>query len=222
MEQKHKYFTTKMRGDKNDYVVYIHRNPNTEQIFYVGIGDEKRSRHMGSRSPRWKAYVNKYGKPIVEVYKSHLFEHEATYLEAHLIKLFGMRGIHANGMLVNLSTGGYHCGKGVTHSYETRMKQSLAKKGKPISEEHKRNISLATKGEKSHRTGKKASDETRRKQSLAKKGKIPPSAKKVINEKTGEIFPSGAAAARFAGYNINHFVGCLRGYLPNKTSYKYL
>ena len=53
--------------------------------------------------------------------------------------------------------------KGVTASEESRLKMSLAKKGKKFSEEHKKNMSLV-------RIGGKHSEETKKKMSLAQMG----------------------------------------------------
>jgi len=68
-------------------------------------------------------------------------------------------------------------------SEATRKKMSLCKLGKPLSETHKRNLSILHKGRiwspehrrKQHAAqfGRKVSEETRRKLSLANKGQIP-------------------------------------------------
>lgn len=58
---------------------------------------------------------------------------------------------------------------GKHHSDEARKKMSKAKKGKHLSEEHKRKLSEATKGEKNHNYGKQFSDETRKKMSESAK-----------------------------------------------------
>jgi len=223
MDKEKKYFTTKVRPDTNDYVVYLHRNPISNQVFYVGIGNLQRSKHFGSRSPRWKAYVNKYGNPIVEIYKDKLFEYEATYLESFLIKTFGIKGFHEWGILVNLSHGGWQANRGVKHSQETREKLSKSHTGKVLTEKHRLNIVKALINRKATGFKYTPSKETRKKMSAAKKGVIPASARKVINEKTGEIFPSGAAAAISCGYNVNYFVSCVNGHTPvNKTGFRLL
>jgi len=205
-----------------NYVVYLHRNPITNIVFYVGIGNSDRPYNFRSRSPRWKNYVNKYGNPIIEIYKTNLLPHEAFQIEIYLINLLGRRGEEEYGQLLNHSIGGDCGSRGMKTSIETRKKQSLAKKGKQFSQEHLQKKHKFKPGKDHIRYGIKTSDETKLKQSLAKKGKITAIAKKVINTETGEVFPSGASAARNAGYEINYFVMCLRGKSPNKTSYKLL
>ena len=225
MIQKEKYFTTKVRPDTNDYVVYVHKNPVTFAIFYVGIGAERRANYFCNRSPRWKAYVNKYGNPVVEIYKNNLFEHEATYLESHLIKTLGIRGYRTDGQLVNLCPGGYQINRGIKHSLEAREKMSIAHKGKKLTDKHKKNLRNTFKSGKEHPTyNRKVSDETKKKQSLAKLGKISTKGKKVINTETGEIYSSGAFVARMIGRNVTNFVASLRGVptRPNRTVYRYL
>ncbi|MDR2923426.1 MAG: hypothetical protein LBU85_08820 [Treponema sp.] len=63
-------------------------------------------------------------------------------------------------------------GDGGIPNAETRKKLSLASKGKPKSEEHRRNIGEAKKGEKHPFYGKHFSEEYRRKMSDAQKGKV--------------------------------------------------
>lgn len=212
----------KQRPDNNDYVVYLHRNPTTKDIFYVGIGTIKRAYHFWSRSARWKSYVNKYGKPEVEIYKNSLMQYEAAYLEVFLIGHLGRKGIDVNGRLVNLSIGGDIGSKGMVISEESKRKMSIAKKGKKISEQHKINIGNANTKEKNNWWGKTPSEETRLKMSLAKKGKPSAHAKKVINIKTGEIFPSGAYVARLINKDQTYFCACLSGRLKSISDYRYL
>jgi hypothetical protein len=217
-------FGTKERADTNDYVIYLHRNPVTNDVFYVGMGALRRAYIFGGRSPRWTAYVNKYGKPIVEIYKSHLFEYEAFQLERTLIKTFGRRGIDNGGVLVNLSLGGEYGIRGVKFSQEVKDKLSRAHKGKKLTPEHKEHIRQAFLGEKHPRWRVSPSKEAREKMRLAKLGKVSPIAKKVINIHTGEIYPSGAAAARAAGKCETSFVAALKRNcgMARKLGYKLL
>jgi 5-methylcytosine-specific restriction endonuclease McrA len=59
----------------------------------------------------------------------------------------------------------------VSFSPETLLKMSLAKKGKKLSDDHKKKISEANKGDKAHWFGKKMTDEARQNMSLAGKGR---------------------------------------------------
>lgn len=90
-----------------DYVLYFHRNAGDGEIFYVGVGQERRAYELNpkARNFLWRKYVSKYGKPKVEIYKSCLNAIEANYLEKYFINKFG-RLVSKTGRLTNLSIGG--------------------------------------------------------------------------------------------------------------------
>jgi hypothetical protein len=67
-------------------------------------------------------------------------------------------------------TGESHPSFGASRSPEAKQKMSEAKKGKPLTAEHKRKLSESRIGNQ-NRKGKKDSEETRRKKSEAAKGK---------------------------------------------------
>lgn len=170
--------------------VYIHKNPITQQIFYVGIGQDKRA-YSKMRNRFWKDYVKKYGSPIVEIIKDNISPEEACKLEIELINLYGRRGYEVDGILVNRSLGGELSSKGSIKTEETKKligdKQrgiskhtSISKKairdshlGRICSEEQKQkmrkprkegtgqNISKANKGRVSGFKGHKHTQETK-------------------------------------------------------------
>ena len=142
------------------YVLYLHKNKETKEIFYVGIGTLVRANNFRERNFLWKSYVNKYGNPLVEIYKSKLTYLEALYLENFFITKMG-RKIDNSGNLVNLSIGG-EGGRGYKHTKEHREK---------LKESIKRNGYVAPKGEAHWNYGKKWSEETRKKISKAGKGR---------------------------------------------------
>lgn len=158
-----------------NYVVYLHRNPITGMVFYVGIGNTQRPYTTSKRSDRWKNYVNKYGKPVIEIYKSNLLPHEAFNLERYLIQLLGRRGYESYGQLFNHSEGGECGGKGVKVKLETKKK-----------------ISRAFAGENGINTGRKHSEETKANMSLSHKGKK-------WSEKMRENFKKAVANGSFKG-----------------------
>lgn len=91
------------------------------------------------------------------------------------------------------------CHRGKKHSEETKKKMSESKKGKPsprkgkhLSEEHKKNISESSKG-------KKMSEEARKKMAEAKKGK--------------KCFTNGVI-------NVIDFI-CPPGFVPGRTIHKH-
>lgn len=146
---------------KNDYVVYIHRNRMNKIPFYVGMGNKNRPYCFKSRGKIWHNYKNKYGNPIVEIYKTNLNIHEAFYLEAFLIRSFGRKRIEDNGILVN------------------KRISDLGFSGFKHSEESKKKISNHFKGINGANTGRKHTKETRRNMSLAHKGKPQSEASKI-------------------------------------------
>jgi hypothetical protein len=107
------------------YYVYCHKNPTTNEIFYVGKGSGYRAYVTQSRGKFWYDYVKKHGIPIVEILHENLSEDESFILEKELIKTFGRRDIN-NGLLVNTTDGGEGCG-GMTHSDKSKKKMSINK-----------------------------------------------------------------------------------------------
>jgi hypothetical protein len=125
------------------HYVYIHHNPITNQIFYVGVGYKKRAwTFKWGHSKHYYNYVLKYGTPIVEIYKNNLTEDEAYQLEEQLISKYGRMGIDKDGILVNKSSGGKTSAKG-TKQY--------------ITDEWKKKIGDANRGKKKHTTKTKNS-----------------------------------------------------------------
>lgn len=141
--------------------LYMHRNPNTGEVFYIGIGTRKRPRKFAERNDKWKAYVAVNGKPIVEVIADNLTIEEAARQERILI------AVHGLDRLTNKSPGGdgifgfvlddntrkkISASKiGVRKSSETRQRMSVASKGKLKSEFHKAKLSEAKQGKPGNR-----------------------------------------------------------------------
>ena len=67
------------------YYVYCHKNPTTNEIFYVGKGSGYRAYVTQSRGKFWYDYVKKHGIPIVEILHENLSEDESFILEKELI-----------------------------------------------------------------------------------------------------------------------------------------
>lgn len=84
--------------------VYLHRNPKTQEVFYVGIGVETRASDFSKRSVFWSNYKNKHGVDV-DVVKRGLSSKKAQLIEVKLIKEYGRRDL-GTGSLVNLSHGG--------------------------------------------------------------------------------------------------------------------
>lgn len=108
--------------NKKDKVVYIHKRKEDGQIFYVGMGTIKRPYSFTNRNKMWNKYVEKYGKPDVEIVRGYLTKDEALILERKLIAKYGLR-IYGKGYLVNGNYGEYKGKrKNPFPSYETFLR----------------------------------------------------------------------------------------------------
>ncbi len=134
-----------------NYYIYIHIKPDGE-IFYVGKGKGDRAYSKYRRSDFWTSTVTKYGYDVF-ILEKDLNEAEAFKIEINYIKRIGRRDLGL-GTLVNMTNGG----EGIS--------------GLIFSDEHKRKIGDAQKGEKNHNYGKSASNTTRKKMSDSGKGRI--------------------------------------------------
>ena len=123
--------------------------------------------------------------------------------------------------------------KGKVISIETRKKISLSNTGKKRTNETKEKISIATKGNKnpmfgkiSKSKGKKMSEEFCRKNSEARKGKFllgeNNNAKKVIDLQTNIVYDSAKEVSLKFNINYSTLKAYLNNKLINKTNFKYL
>lgn len=149
-------------------VVYQHIRLDTNEIFYIGIGSEKRRAYSKyKRSQFWHNIVNKVGYAVEILYENIEWE-KACEIEQKLISLHGRKDLKL-GELINMTNGGD--GRfGSVISEQTRKKMSeshLGKTSRPVGykvlEETKQKIRdyNATYGSKNK--GKIRSEETKRK-----------------------------------------------------------
>ena len=152
-----------------NYYLYYHRNPITKELFYIGIGINKRAwDFISGRNPHYKNYIKKYGEPIVDIIKENLTKEEVCSLEIKLINEYGRKGIDPEGILLNKSSGGEITALGNIFTDGQKQKIVQAKtgqkynipegrvhsnKGKPkpegfMNDELKEKISRANKGKK--------------------------------------------------------------------------
>jgi len=147
------------------YTLYFHLNPITKVVFYVGIGSGKyRPNNTDGRNPIWKRYVEKHGKPIIEIIHKNLTKEEACRLEVEYIKHYGRKHVDPKGILVNISEGGESGSKGYRLNPEQLEKRKELHKGKKRSSETKQK-------QREAKLGTKQTPETRLKRSEARKGK---------------------------------------------------
>lgn len=174
--------------DMYNHFIYIHKNPTTFEVFYVGQGTHHKNKSKDratsnrSRSKWWNSYVTKYGKPIVDIIFEGLDKQSADQIETFLIDFLGRKDI-GTGKLINLTPGGDgrtwseerkklqsekftgegHPMWGRKHDEEWRKNNSISHMGKKLSEETKKKMSES-------RTGLKRTKETKQKISEALTG----------------------------------------------------
>jgi hypothetical protein len=113
-----------------NYYLYYHKNPTTKELFYVGIGTNKRAWDFTSgRNPHYKNYIKKHGEPIVNIIKENLTKEEACSLEIEFISKYGRKGIEPKGILLNKSIGGDVIALGNKFNNEQKQKIVQAKTG---------------------------------------------------------------------------------------------
>jgi len=211
-------------------VLYQHRKLDTNEIFYIGIGNIKRPYNKRMRSKFWNRIVNKHGY-VIEIIHTNLSWKEACELEKEYISLYGRLDLK-NGILCNMTNGGEGA-NGVIVSKETKDKLSKIRKGRKQSKEWIKNRANSLRGNKltiEHKDklrkiklGTTLTEEHKQNISTAlRNSKNPPGAKKVINMKTKKIYKSAIAASLDSEFSYSAFRAKLSGQNKNNTNFKYL
>jgi hypothetical protein len=130
--------------------------------YYIGKGRGKR---IYSSKRRVKLPKD---KSRIIFLKQNLTEEESFKHEIYMIAVFGRKDL-GTGILHNRSNGGEGA-SGAVRSLEFKENLRILNKNKILSEEHKKKISNAQKGNKNHNYGKSASKETKLKMSEAQRG----------------------------------------------------
>ena len=78
-----------MTINQNNFYVYLHKRKDTNEVFYIGKGRNKRAYSKSGRSKDWQSIVNHYGYSI-ELYKDNLSEDTAFSIEKSLIAQYGL------------------------------------------------------------------------------------------------------------------------------------
>ena len=92
--------------EKNAYV-YMHKRPDKNQVFYIGIGTSanfKRAYQRIKRNSRWKNIVKKVGLEVNVIFENITLK-EAISWEIYLISLYGREQLN-KGTLCNMTDGG--------------------------------------------------------------------------------------------------------------------
>lgn len=139
----------------NTYYIYFHLNPSTKEIFYVGLGLNRRAwdRSRG-RSKHWINYVKKHGNPIVEIIHNNLTLEQAVDKEQYYIGLYGRIGYENNGILVNKSQGGESGSRGIKWSKQSINNRNNKLKGRKFTPDHNLKISISKQNHPSYQNRK--------------------------------------------------------------------
>ena len=108
------------------FYVYQHKNPNTNEVFYVGKGSKKRAFAKHNRNQYWQNKVNVYGGFCVDFLVNNIDEELAFLVEVEAIDLYKRIGCK----LANITIGGDGIG-GFKHSTETKQKIAKKAQGRP-------------------------------------------------------------------------------------------
>lgn len=175
------------------YLVYKHTNIINNKV-YIGQTSKSLKERSGnngrhySHSTYFYSAICKYGWEnfVHEILEDNLTLKEAIEKERYYIKLYRSNETNYG---YNLTSGGE---KQKEYSKISKQKMSLAKKGKPLSLEHRKNISRAIMGEHNPNYGKTCSEEI--------KQKIRDKKSKAIQcIETGVVYKNKAEAAEAVG-----------------------
>jgi hypothetical protein len=143
--------------------VYSHTRLHKKEVFYIGIGNDKkyaRAYKKTQRTKYWNNIVNKTDYEV-KIIEDNLTWEEACEREIYWIKFYGRKDL-GEGTLVNLTNGGEGA-VGTIKSESTREKLRKAHIGKKLTKEHREKMSKSLKGRISPRKGVKLSEETKQK-----------------------------------------------------------
>jgi hypothetical protein len=212
-------------------IVYQHRRLDTDEIFYIGIGNEKKRAYDKRRRDHWKFIVKKHGYSVEILYDNIEWE-MACELEIKLIKEIGRKDLGL-GPLINLTNGGEGTiGRivsektreiarknqtGKTFNEETRKKLSEMKKGVPKPETFKVKMYEIQKERGGFFGGKKHTEETKKKMSENLKGdKNPFFGKKHTNDTILSISGSNAKASKLT---LEQVLWIRKNYIPKDSKF---
>lgn len=212
------------------FYIYRHIRPDTNQVFYIGKGnnlDKRKSEYRRAfetlkRSDFWTKVYNKNNKQIViEIIFECSDEKKVNEKEMEFISIYGRKDLN-QGTLVNLTCGG-DGSLGYIISEENRQKKREI--GSPMQgKKHKAETLLKLSESAKKRTspnpfkGKTHSDKT--KALLSKLAKEKPHKKKhkFINVNTKEIFNGMEAASNSIGIHKTSLIRNLKNNYENNLS----
>jgi hypothetical protein len=105
-----------------NYLVYLHKDRCTNEVFYVGIGDRGRAYDEKNRNTAWKQKIKDcYFE--VEIIAKNLSKKLAYQIEMAMINLYGIEN------LVNKTKGGAGT-LGYSHTIESKQKIGISNIGR--------------------------------------------------------------------------------------------
>ena len=214
----------------NNYLIYRHISSDTGNVFYVGIGCSKyRPYSKSGRNKYWHNIVNKHGY-YVQILATNLSKDDACELEELLIQTYGRRDLGTwilvnmtNGgegtNKMSIESIKQRSDKLRKYKLSEERKQYLREifKGRYVSEETRLKQSMSKKGKNNPFYNCKHSDMTKKKMSECRQGNLNPKSKIVINTENGFFYETIQEASEI--YNINKvtLADYLRGKRKNKT-----
>tara|TARA_R110000782_G_scaffold62250_2_gene128055 strand:+ start:30 stop:650 length:621 start_codon:yes stop_codon:yes gene_type:complete len=104
--------------------VYKHIRKDTNEVFYIGMGNDIRPYKQYGRNKHWQHIVNSVGYDI-EIIAEDLTKQEAIDLEIELILKYGRRDL-GTGSLVNLTPGGEYYSHWLGKHFPTDVKKQMS------------------------------------------------------------------------------------------------
>lgn len=180
------------------YIIYKHTNLINNKVYIGQTSFSNPEKRWGKNGEKYYtcyyfySAIKKYGWENFshEILETGLNKEEAANKERFYIQLYKSNQINFG---YNLTSGGE---KQKILSSQSREKMSLAKKGKPLSEEHKKHISEVTCGKNNPNYGHKCPEEVKRK--ISDKNSKP-----IQCVETGIVYKNRIEAAQAVGLK-NH------------------
>lgn len=216
------------------FYIYLHRRPDTGDVFYVGRGKlykrstvlPRRAYTKNKRNIIWHGIVERNGgKFSVEIVQWCETAEEVNQVERDTIKKFG-KIIDGTGTLCNLTDGGEGA-EGYIHTNETKNKLKQAHAKNPAraerlkSKEFIENSIARRKGNPGSMLGKSHSDNAKLKMSFSRKGGKHYAAKLVVNTDNGIFYDCVEDAANSINLNKWTLYKALKGERANHTVMRY-
>jgi hypothetical protein len=129
--------------------VYLHRRTDTGEIYYVGRGRGNRPRQFTrGRNLAWHKIYSRVGCEVEVIAE---YEDEGMAAAHEQICIAMCRELHIS--IVNRKSGGFDKSESLSHTHETRKKQSVAALHRPpVSDATRMKMSAQRRGRPGHAT----------------------------------------------------------------------